>query len=81
MIYDKNRVDELVLALLHLTSFKNGGVVRAWKSHDWDALDRLADKGFISDPKSKSKSVVLSEDGARWAEELFAKFCGSTSAS
>jgi hypothetical protein len=75
--YDKKRVDELVLALLHLTSFKNGGIVRAWKSHDWDALDRLADKGFISDPKSKSKSVVLSEDGVRRAEELFAKFCGS----
>jgi len=75
--YEKKRVDELVLALLHLTSFKNGGIVRAWKSHDWDALDRLADKGFISDPKSKSKSVVLSEDGARRAEELFAKFCGS----
>ena len=78
--YDKNQVDELVLALLHLTSFKSAGVVRAWKSHDWDALDRLADKGFISDPKSKSKSVVLSEDGARRAEELFAKFCGSSAA-
>jgi uncharacterized protein DUF6429 len=75
--YDKKRVDDLVLALLHLTSFKDGGVVRAWKSHDWDALDRLADEGFISDPKSKSKSVVLSEDGARRAEELFAKFCAS----
>jgi len=78
--YDKKRVDELVLVLLHLTSFKNGELVRAWKSHDWDALDRLAEKGFISDPKSKSKSVVLSEDGARKAEELFAKFCGSTEA-
>jgi len=44
-------------------------------------LDRLADQGFISDPKSKSKSVVLSEEGARRAEELFAKFCGSTGAS
>jgi hypothetical protein len=79
--YDKNRVDELVLALLHLTSFKSAGVVRAWKSHDWDSLDRLADKGFISDPKSKSKSVVLSEDGARRAEELFTKFFGPTGTS
>ena len=75
--YDKKRVDELVLALLHLTSFKNGELVRAWKSHDWDALDRLCDKGFISDPKSKSKSVVLSDDGARKAQELFQAFCGS----
>ncbi|MEP7147949.1 MAG: DUF6429 family protein [Acidobacteriota bacterium] len=75
--YDKNRVNDLVLALLHLTSFNEHGIVRTWKSHDWDALHRLFEKGLISDPKGKSKSVVLSEDGARQAEELFAKFCGS----
>ena len=77
MEYDKDKVDDLVLALLHLTSFREHGIVRAWKGHDWDALDRLCDKGFISDPKSKSKSVVLSDDGARKAEELFQTFCGS----
>ncbi|MGH9872876.1 MAG: DUF6429 family protein [Pyrinomonadaceae bacterium] len=75
--YDKDRVDEMVLALLHLTSFKEHGIVRAWKGHDWDALDRLCEKGLISDPKSKSKSIVLSEDGIRRAEEVFAKLCGS----
>ena len=75
MTYDKDRVDDLVLALLHLTSFTDQGATRAWKSHDWDALDRLCEKGFISDPKSKSKSVVLSEDGARKSRELFLKFC------
>jgi hypothetical protein len=30
-------------------------------------------KGFISDPKSKAKSVVLSEEGEKWSKELFAK--------
>ena len=75
--YNKGKVDEMVLALLHLTSFSDRGVVRAWKSHDWNALDRLCKKGLISDPKSKSKSVVFSEEGARRAEELFQKFCGS----
>jgi len=44
---------------------------RACKSHDWDALDRLHAKGYISDPKSKAKSVVLSEEGERLARELF----------
>ncbi len=77
MEYDKDKVDDLVLALLHLTSFREHGIVRAWKSHDWDALDRLCDKGFISDPKRKGKSVVLSDDGARKAQELFQTFCGS----
>lgn len=77
MDYNKDKVDEMVLALLYLTSSRDGGSVRAWKSHDWDSLDRLHEKGLISDPKSKSKSVVLSEEGARRAEELFLKFCGS----
>lgn len=75
--YKKEKVDEMVLALLHLTSSRAHDVVRAWKSHDWDALDRLHQKGYISDPKGKSKSVVLSEEGARLSEELFQRFCGS----
>ncbi len=79
MTYDKDRVDDLVLALLHLTSFTDHGATRAWKSHDWDALDRLCEKGFISDPKSKSKSVVLSDDGVRRSRELFSKFCSPQS--
>jgi len=73
----EDKIDEMVLALLHLTSFRDHESVRAWKGHDWNALDRLCEKGLISDPKSKSKSVVLSEEGARRAEELFRKFCGS----
>jgi uncharacterized protein DUF6429 len=75
--YNEERVDEMVLALLHLTSFPQHGAVRAWKSHDWNALDRLHEKGLISDPKSKAKSVLLSKEGRRKSEELFRKFCGS----
>jgi hypothetical protein len=52
----------MVLALLYLTSITERGVTRAWKGHDWDVLNRLCKKGLISDPKSKSKSVVLSEE-------------------
>ena len=73
---DEKKIDEMVLALLFLTSFTDHGAVRAWKGHDWDALDRLHQKGFISDPKSKAKSVVLTEEGARQSEELFVKFFG-----
>ena len=64
-------VDEAVLALLHLNAFEDRGVVRAWKTFDWDAMDRLHEKGLISDPKSKAKSVVLTEEGKRAAEEAF----------
>ena len=64
-------VDEAVLALLHLNAFEDRGVVRAWKTFDWDAMDRLHERGLITDPKSKAKSVVLTEEGKRAAEEAF----------
>lgn len=75
-----DKIDDAVLALLHLTSFceHKDALPRAWKGHDWDALGRLHDKGYISDPVGKAKSVVLSEAGARRAEELFHRlFCDS----
>jgi hypothetical protein len=53
-----------------------GAFTRAWKGFDWDCLDRLHARGLISDPKSKAKSVVLSDDGARLAEELFLRHFG-----
>jgi hypothetical protein len=72
MEYDPERVDEMVLALLYLTVTEQGAWgARAWKSHDWDALDRLHTKGYISDPKSKAKSVVLSPEGLERARQLF----------
>ena len=40
-----------------------------------DVLRGQANAG--SESKSKSKSVVLSEEGARTAQELFNKFCAS----
>src|SRR5215813_9401174 len=72
MDYDRDKVDEMVLALLYLTMTEedaDGG--RAWKSHDWDTLDRLHAKGYIWDPRSKAKSVVLSPEGVKRARELF----------
>jgi len=44
---------------------------RAWKGHDWDALGRLFEKGYICDPKGKAKSVVLTEEGSEKSRELF----------
>ena len=70
-------IDEAVLALLHLNAFEDRGVVRAWKGFDWDAMDRLHEKGHISDPKSKAKSVVLTEEGRQAAEEAFRKLFAS----
>ncbi len=68
MKIDTDRVDETVLALLYL-GLHDG--CRAWKGFDWAAMDRLHEKGLISDPVSKAKSVVFTEEGLREAERLF----------
>jgi len=74
MEYDTTKLDEVVLALLHLNAHSDHGMTRAWKGLDWDTMDRLHTQGFISDPKSKAKSVILTEEGARKAEELFRRY-------
>jgi hypothetical protein len=79
MEYDKDKVDEMVLALLFLTIHDGG---RAWKGHDWGAMDRLHKKGMILDPVGKAKSVVLTDEGEKRCEDLFRKhFCSSVSKS
>jgi hypothetical protein len=45
--------------------------VHAWKSFDWDAIDRLHTKGLIHDPVGKAKSVVLTLEGLARSEQLF----------
>ena len=58
-----------MLALLLLGLYSDGGAV--WKSFDWDVLDRLHAKGMISEPRSKAKSVYLTDEGRAEAERLF----------
>jgi len=76
MEYDKDKVDEIALALLYLTSFNDGYGARAWKDMAWEVLDRLYEKGYIGDPKGKAKSVILTEAGEKLSEELFFKNFG-----
>ena len=77
MDFDKDKVDEATLALLWLVFDEDWeGATWAWKSFDWGTLDRLFEKGYISDPKRKAKSVAVSPEGARKAEELFKKHFG-----
>jgi hypothetical protein len=77
MSYDKEKAAEMALALMYLTSMKEkGGGVRAWKGLSWDLTDHLFEKGYISDPKGKAKSVWLTDEGARLSEELFRKHFG-----
>ncbi|HMP03660.1 MAG TPA: DUF6429 family protein [Gemmatales bacterium] len=79
MDYDEEKIDDAVLALLYLTMWDDRPGMRAWKGHDWAALDRLHQKGYIGDPKSKAKSVVVTEEGRTRAEELFRQLFGKSS--
>jgi hypothetical protein len=73
---DTGKIDDAVLALLHLTICDTRYGVSAWKGHDWDALDRLHQKGYISNPIGKAKSVGLTPEGQVRAEALFRKLFG-----
>jgi hypothetical protein len=62
------KIDETVLALLYL-GLHDG--CRAWKGFDWETLRRLHEKGYITDPVGKAKSVLFTEEGLRESERLF----------
>ena len=70
MEFDEDKIDEAVLALLYLTLHDGA---RAWKSFDWDAMDRLHEKGFIENPVGKTKSVLFTEEGLKESRRLFQK--------
>ena len=68
MALDTEKIDDAVLALLYLTLHDHN---RAWKGLDWEAMNRLHDKGMIHDPVGKVKSVVFTEEGLRLSKQLF----------
>jgi hypothetical protein len=74
--FDQDKVDDTTLALLWLTMHRDEFGVRAWKSFDWDTMDRLHSKGFIGDPKGKAKSVTVTEEGQERAKHLFQQMFG-----
>jgi hypothetical protein len=74
---NQEKLSEAALAILGLTAFRDQHIVRAWKGMDWDLLDVLYQKGWIDDPKGKAKSVVLTDEGARLAEDLLQRHFGA----
>ncbi len=73
MNFDEEKIDRTVLALLYLTLHDEN---RAWKSFDWDVMNRLHEKGLIFDPVSKAKSVALTEEGLAESKRLFQELFG-----
>ena len=77
MNLDKEKIDEAVLALL-LLGIHDGS--RAWKGFDWDSMNRLHEKKFISNPEGKAKSIVFSEAGLKEARRLLQKLFSESEA-
>jgi hypothetical protein len=73
MNYDEEKIDEYTLALLYLVTHERheGLGARAWKGFDWDTLNRLHERRYISNPVGKAKSVGMTEEGFLKAKELF----------
>jgi len=74
MKLDPEKIDRAVLALLRLGLHQDN---RAWKGFDWDAMNRLHEKRYISDPVGKAKSVVFTEEGLLESERLLEELFGA----
>ena len=70
---DEDKIDDAALALLSLTFHGDKYGTRAWKNFDWDTLNRLHAKGYITDPIGKAKSVAMTENGRKESLKLFAR--------
>jgi len=73
MDYNEDKIDEYTLALLYLVTHERheGLGARAWKGFDWETLNRLHKKGYITNPVVTAKSVTMTEEGFRKSQELF----------
>jgi hypothetical protein len=78
---DKNAkakiAEDLALALIYLSARKEKGwdaeLHRAWKGYEFSLLDRLKEEGLI-DFSYTAKSLYLSREGVKRAEQLVKKF-------
>ena len=73
MELDTDKIDQAALA--PLTLGRHDGY-RVWKGFDWAAMNRLHEKGDITDRVTKAHSVLLTEEGARESERLLRELFG-----
>ncbi|MBK4989217.1 DUF6429 family protein [Pseudomonas sp. S36] len=72
MEYDDRLIEDAVLVLLAAYSSDKGN---AWKGFDFEIMNRLHERGLISDPVNRNKSIWLTaeglEQGRQLADQLF----------
>lgn len=74
---DHEKIAEATLAILSLSRMVKPYGVTAWKGIDWDVMSLLYEKGWISDPVGKQKSVGITEEGIKLADEFLEKYFGN----
>ncbi len=72
-------VKELTILLMYLTRFREWdysgpGLDMAWKGYDFNIINNLDEEGYIRQGSHRSKSVAITEEGIRLAQELLEKY-------
>jgi len=73
---DHEKIAESALAILSLSRMVESYGVTAWKGIDWDVMNLIYEKGWISNPVGKQKSVGISEEGIELADQFLEKYFG-----
>jgi len=74
---DHEKIAEAALAILSLSRMVEPYGVTAWKGIDWDVMNLLYEKGWISNPVGKQKSVGITEEGIELADNFLEKYFGN----
>ncbi len=74
---DQDKLAEVALAILSLSRMGTTYGATAWKGIDWDVMNLLFEKGWISDPVGKQKSVGISAEGIKLADQFLEKYFGN----
>ncbi|WP_440896557.1 DUF6429 family protein [Amphibacillus sp. Q70] len=70
---------ELTIMLMYLSRFNEGdrfdsSMDMAWKGYDFDIINELDDEDYIRQGNYRSKSVAITEEGIKLAENLLNKY-------
>ena len=69
-------LERFTLVLLRESAMQEVGGLRCWKGYDWQVMNRLHEKGLITDPVGRAKSVFLTDEGRKRAEGLVEEYVG-----
>ena len=70
---------ELTMILMYLSRFNEGGRLdlsmdMTWKGYNFDIINELDEEDYISQGSYRSKSVAITEEGIRLAQNLLNKY-------